>query len=409
VDDVRPVFPADSKTSLEMAGFLNAFLLRCADWGDTYRRKDEVFGHPSDQVATILALCDASHVSGAQIVALTHFAYQLYAVLGERMPGLRQPWDYTSALALTVPAIAGLCFHASEDRLQNALYLSAAGGAVLHQVRTEEITSLKSGASAYATARGLWCYRVSGAIKAPSSMFEGKDGWYRVIAPLEGELVGMGSDRSYAPVEVKSFPCFHVAQSPVECAIDVHEQLEKKTDKIRRIEIHVTETDSKRILRSDQRKYPLCQSEADHHIKYCLSIALLHGALTPLHYKPEFFHSKLTRQLIDLIEVQVLDSEKIRSLGNKSDACLLEVLLEDGEIVRSHRSQAEGSFSGLKTSDRVVKLQRVVEKKRKMLEQTCGIDLNPVERLVCDLENHEGYELLDVIQASIQTTDKESI
>jgi hypothetical protein len=131
--------------------------------------------------------------------------------------------------------------------------------------------------------------------------------------------------------------------------------------------------------------------------------------LTPLHYKPDFLNSALTRQLIDLIEVQVLDFEKIRSLGNKSDACLLEVLLDDGEIVRAHRSRAEGSFSGLKTSDRVMQLQKVVEKKRKMLEQTCGMDLSPVERLVYDLENHEGYELVDIIQASIETKNKKSI
>ena len=195
----------------------------------------------------------------------------------------------------------------------------------------------------------------------------------------------------------------------MECAISVHEQLEKQTDKIRRIVIHVTEIDAKRILRSDQRKYPLGQSEADHHIKYCLSIALQHGALTPLQYKPDFLNSKLTRQLIDCCEVQIMSSEQMRSLGNQSDACLLEVWLDNGELFSADRSRAEGSFSGLKSTDRVTQLQKVVGKKRKMLEETCGIDLIPVERLVYELENHEGYELLDVIQASIETKNKENI
>jgi len=193
----------------------------------------------------------------------------------------------------------------------------------------------------------------------------------------------------------------------VECAISIHNQLEKRIEKIRRVVIHVSETDAKRIIRADQQKYPVTQSDADHHIKYCLSIALQHGALTPLHYKPEFLHAKPTRQIIDCIEVEVLNPEKLRTLGNQSDACLLEVYLENGETITVQRSRAEGSFAGLKTSERVLQLRKVVAKKRKMLEEVCGMDLMPVERLVYDLESHNGSELLDLIQTSMETRNRE--
>ena len=122
------------------------------------------------------------------------------------MPGLKQPWDYTSALSLSIPVLAGVCLDDSPEKIQNALNPSASGGIVLHQVRTNEVTNLKSGATAYAIARGFWCLRISEAITAPGGMFEGEDGWYKAIAPLEGDLVGPGRDITYSPVEIKTFP-----------------------------------------------------------------------------------------------------------------------------------------------------------------------------------------------------------
>jgi 2-methylcitrate dehydratase len=402
VPETRPVYPSGLKTSLEMAGFLNAFLLRCADWGDTYRRKDGIFGHPSDQVAAILALCDNPSVSGRRVIELTHLAYQFYAVLGECMPGLRQPWDYTSALSLTIPIVAATCYSASPQRIQNALNLSAAGGAVLHQVRPGDITNLKSGATAYAVARGLWCYRVSDAIHAPNSMFDGKDGWYRVIAPLEGELTSLGSDATYSPVEVKTYPCFQVGQAPVECAISLHEQVMERMEQIRRIVIHVSDVDAPHIIRPNQGQYPLSQAEADHHLKYCLTTALQHGALTPLHYSAEYLQAGVTRRLIDLTEVQVLTADKAATLSDQRGACILEISLDNHTKVQESRPRAEGAFSGLDTIERVKQLQEVVEKKCRMLEAASGIDLTPVARLVYELENHDGCTLLDLIQASLQ-------
>ena len=402
VPEIRPVYPPGLQTSLEMAGFLNAFLLRSADWGDTYRRKGGIFGHPSDQVAAILALCDDPSVSGRRVIELIHLAYQLYAVLAERMPGLRSSWDYTTALSLTIPVIAATCFSASPQRVQNALNLSAAGGAVLHQVRPGDITNLKSGASAYVVARGLWCYRLSEAIQAPSSMFDGQNGWYRVIAPLEGELAGPGTDATYAPVEVKSYPCFHVGQAPVECAISLHEQVMGRMEQIRRIVIHVSDVDAPHIIRPNQGQYPLSQAEADHHLKYCLTTALQHGALTPLHYSAEYLQAGVTRRLIDFTEVQVLTADKAATLNDQRGACILELSLDNGTKVQESRPRAEGAFSGLDTVERVKQLQEVVEKKRRMLEAASGFDLTPVARVVYELENHDGYALLDLIQASLQ-------
>ena len=173
-------------------------------------------------------------------------------------------------------------------------------------------------------------------------------------------------------------------------------------EQICRIVIHVSDVDAPHIIRPNQGQYPLSQAEADHHLRYCLATALQHGALTPLHYSAEYLQAGVTRRLIGLTEVQVLTTDKAATLGNHRGTCILEIALDNGTTIQESRLRAKGAFSGLNTVERVKQLQEVVEKKRRMLESASGIDLTPVARLVYKLENHDGYTLLDLIQASLQ-------
>jgi 2-methylcitrate dehydratase PrpD len=203
-------------------------------------------------------------------------------------------------------------------------------------------------------------------------------------------------------VEVKSFPCFHVGQAPVECAISLHEQVIGRLERIRRIVIHVSRVDAPYIIRPNQGQYPQSQAEADHHIKYCLATVLQYGSLTPLHYSPEYLQAGVTRRLIDLTEVQILTHDKAATLGDHRGACILEVSLDNGTTVQESCLRAEGAFDGLDTIERIKQIRKVVENKRRMLEAASGLDLTPLARVVYELENHDGRTLLDNIQASLQ-------
>ena len=404
---IRPVFPSDMRTSLEMAGFLNAFFLRVADWGDTYRRENGIGWHPSDQIAAVLALCDLPGVSGCLIIELIHLAYQFYAVLQERMFAARPIWDYTTTLSLTIPVLAAVCFGAPPERIQAALNLNAACGAMLGQVRPGVITNMKSGASACAISGGLRSYLLSEAIKAPDSIFEGDLGWYKAIAPLKGGLSTLGADATYAPTEVKAFPCYHVGQAPVECAITLHDIVIAAggTDEIDRIVVHVSEIDIPYIVRSGQPQFPKNQSEADHHLLYCLAIGLRYGALTPLHYSDAYLGNPEIKRLISISNVLSKRFDKDDPKAQKG-ACRLVVTLKSGDILQESRLRAEGTFFGLSTAERLTQLGTVLDKKRCMLENSGGFDFSPVSNAVETLEKHEGRVLLDRIQGVIHNPSR---
>jgi len=399
--NIRPVWPLGLKTSLEMAGFLNAYFIRYVDWGDTYRRhRGGVGGHPSDQIGAILALCDTPGMSGRKIIELTHLAYQLYSVIQEQMLWSRPDIDYTTTLSLTTPVIAATCFNETPQIAQNALNLSASSGILLEQIR-RDVTNLKSAASAYSIARGLWCYRFSKAIQAPDSMFEGEYGWYKVVAPLEGELKSLGSEFTYEPIQVKSFPCCNAIQSAVECALHLYYDRPGELNRIQNIIIHVSETDAKFIFKPEQAKYPECHADADHHIRYCTATALQFGSLTPLHYSDKYLQDKLTRHLIDIMEVKVLTNEESAALDNQEGACILEISLKDGEALSESTSRASGVLHGLETAEREKRFKDVIERKREMIEKASGLNLSPISETVMELEDYDGCSLLDRIQSSL--------
>lgn len=400
---IRPVWPLGLKTNLEMTGFLNAYFIRYADWGDTYRRhRGGVGGHPSDQIAAILALCDNPGIAGTRIIELVHLAYQLWAVLQEQMLFSRPDLDYTTTLSLTTPILAATCFNEPPELVQNALNLSASGGTLLEQIR-RDVTNLKSAASSYAVARGLWCYRLSKVIQAPTSMFDGEYGWYKVIAPLEGKLIGLGTEATYTPVQVKSFPCCNANQAPVECALRLHDEVKEQLKQILHIKVHLSEIEVKITTKLGQAKYPQCQADADHHLRYCVSTALQFGALTPLHYSDEYFQNEMTHHLIDLMEVQTLTSDEAATLDNQEGACILEISLDGGKTLHESLSRASGILSGLKIAEREKHFREVIDRKRKMIEKASGFNLTPLSEILMGLEEYDGQTLLDRIQRALRS------
>ena len=403
---VRPVWPLAPETNMEMAGFLNGFFIRYADWGDTYRRRNGigVGGHPSDVFAGILALCDSADVKGTRLIEVTHLAYQMWSVLNENMMYKRLDVDYTTALSLIVPVLAGVCFDAAPERIQNALNLSASSGMILEQVRPGDITNLKSGATAYSTARALWCYRFSEVLRAPASMFDGRYGWNNVAAGLDGDFTVPEDYFAYETVQTKTFPAYNCAMAPVECAISIYDKLKDPKNQISGIDLRICETDAPWIFRVGQAQYPPNMAEADHNVKYCVAVALLTGSLTPLQYSDEYLQSPDVRGLMDVFNIYQMDAEEEAELScGNAGACKLEVRMKDGTVMRAHRLRPAGVLGGLEREERVKQLRAIVDRKRSMLEKSGGYNFESLFNTIFDLEKSSGRVLIDEIRKSLNT------
>lgn len=396
---IRPVYPAEVRTSLESAAFLNAFFQRHADWMDSYWHDSTLKGHPADNMAAVLALADDPDVSGARILELVYLAYQLWAAFYAAMPALESNnWDQTSLHGLIVPILASVRFGDNLEQMNESVRLSASSAMVLGQIRAGDITNWKCGVSGYAVARGLWCYRLSKAFSAPVSTFDGARGWDKVVAPV-GELRGRpaGEPPVYANINVKVYPCFQIAQGAVACANALHPRLEGRDDRVRRISITLGERNERIANRPGRGGFPTTHARADHEVAYCVATVLLHGTLSPLHFEPRFLQSADIRRLWECTEIHRFAPGAPEDVAGEGEACIMEIVMDDGHVVRHTAIRPDGAFAGLSDEARLEQVKALVGRKRRVLEQAWGCDLQPVQDVVEHLEQHAGPRLLQAV------------
>ena len=70
------------RTTPEMAAFANSTMVRYPDFNDSYRMKG--VGHPSDSVPAVLAIGEAVHADGKQLITATTLAYEMQVFLLKR-------------------------------------------------------------------------------------------------------------------------------------------------------------------------------------------------------------------------------------------------------------------------------------------------------------------------------------
>lgn len=405
-DHYRPVWPIDAKTGLEMAGFLNSYLLRYPDLSDTLRMvhaKLDAGGHPSDLMATIFTMCDEPGVNGKRIMECINVGYQMWYLLQNGMLTDRN-LDCSTALAFVTPVIAALCKNDGPERIQNALNLSVAGGIMLGRVRsTDDMTNLKSAAAGFATAKGFWSYRLSDVIEAPATIFTGNRGsWFKVVGPIDRPFKGIDQKALYQMIELKAFPCFNVGQAPVECGIEIHNQLHGNLSRIKKITLRKSVVEARMPFRSDRPKYPTDHPTADHHIEYCVNTAIIHGSLTPTHFGDNYIADPTVRRLIDMTELKVFTEDELTKIvdGN-TGGCSLTVELDDGTVLTEVRKHAAGNVIGIESSERVKIMRGIVARKWNMVRECYGYDLSPVGGVMQDFENRPAADFIDALRQVI--------
>lgn len=398
--NVRPLWPISSRCSVEMAAFLNGYCVRFADWGDAQRQSKGRGGHPSDMIAAALALCDCERVSGQRLIESVDMAYHMWVSVQSRMMYKRPELDPTTALALTTPLMGAVCLGASPERMQNALNLSASSGTILLQVRPADITNLKCGATGYALARALWMYRISEFIQAPESMFNGANGWYKVVAAPDEPLEAIG-DEVYEKIQLKMLPCCNVNQAPAWCGLRMHEKLSERLDDIVKLRLEICEADKKIALRPGRPRYPFDHPTADHHIRYCTAAALATGRFDLSSYNEEYLFNEKIRHFIDMLEVEVMSDGEHKQIGGIDGACKLKAVMKDGAELEECCVQPYGYFLGLSPEERNRRIERITDMKCKMLEEYYGYNLSEVVEKVWKLEDVSGRELMDAISSAL--------
>lgn len=286
-------------TQFEMDPIKAAFdigcIIRWLDFNDTWLAAE--WGHPSDNLGGILAVAD--YVSRQQIAngyepltmreVLTAMikAHEIQGVMALENSFNRVGLDHVILVKLASTAVVTQMLGGEHEEIMDAVSQALVDGQSLRTYRhTPNTGSRKSWAAGDATSRAvrLALITMTGEMGYPSALTANHWGFYEVL--FGGKSFEF--QRQYGEYVMEnilfkiSFPAEFHAQTAVECAVILHEQIKDRFEAIDRIELATNKSALKIISKEGELHNP---ADRDHCLQYMVAVALLFGGLEAEHYE----------------------------------------------------------------------------------------------------------------------------
>ncbi len=311
------------KTLPDLAAFANGSLVRYLDFNDTYLAKEPA--HPSDNIAAILAVGEASRASGKRIIQAIALAYEVQCRLCDAAALRPRGWDHVTYGAFSSALAAAKVMKLSDEQTLQAINLAGVANIALRQTRVGGLSMWKACAFSNAARNGVFAAMLAHqGMTGPSPIFEGEKGFMKLVSgPFE--LSAFGGERGQAPAPggslsppfkildtyVKHFPVEYHAQTAVEAALALREDLLKAEGVegvagITAIEVGSYDVAIEIIGRDPEKWRPQTRETADHSFPYCVAVALLDGKVT--------LHSFEAKRLTDPVVHELMQKVRVAPL-----------------------------------------------------------------------------------------------
>ncbi|MEC0231433.1 bifunctional 2-methylcitrate dehydratase/aconitate hydratase [Paenibacillus alba] len=277
------------------AAFNIGCMIRWLDYNDTWLAAE--WGHPSDNLGSILALADyisrsrvavgKKPLSVKDVLTMSIKAHEIQGVLALENSLNRVGLDHVHLVKIASTAVATAMLGGSKEEIGNALSNAWIDGASLRTYRHAPNTgSRKSWAAGDATSRAvrLALMAVGGEMGYGSALSAKTWGFQDVL--FRGKPLTLGRPLgSYVMEHILfkiSFPAEFHAQTAVECAFELHPLVQNRWQEVATI----TLTTHQSAMRIIDKKGPLHNpADRDHCLQYMVAIGLLFGTLTAEHYE----------------------------------------------------------------------------------------------------------------------------
>jgi 2-methylcitrate dehydratase len=282
-------------TSPELAAYANTTMIRFTDFND----------HFSDMMGGVLAIGEALHSTGKQVLTAIILAYQVQSSLsgaGGNDAGLDIGIYYAPAVAVAAGKLLGL----NKDQLANALSLALTLHVPLRVDRSNTLSMQKACGTAEAVRIAVFCaLSAREGMTGPSRPFEGRDGlWDRLtgpytrfrLSPSAPATTGLSGAIKRRPAEGYT-QAMHADVIPAVRAWTKADEIDS---------IHVEMPFSGWLEIADPPKWdPRNHETADHSMAYEASRALIDGDVYLDSFTREKFMDPAARALMNRITVSV--------------------------------------------------------------------------------------------------------
>jgi 2-methylcitrate dehydratase len=289
------VFGTNYQLDPVTAAFNLGTMIRWLDFNDTWLAKE--WGHPSDNLGAILAVSDWLSRNNLQHKPLMVFdvltamikAHEIQGVIALENSFNGVGLDHVILVKLASTAVVAQLLGLSLEQTINAISLVFTDGQALRTYRHAPNTgSRKSWAAGDATSRAVRLALIAqtGEMGYPTALTAKQWGFYDVL--FDGKPFTINQPyASYVMENVLfkiSYPAEFHAQTAVECAVILHNQVIDKLDDISEIVIRTHESAIRIIDKHGSLSNP---ADRDHCIQYMVAVALIYGNLTAAHYEDD--------------------------------------------------------------------------------------------------------------------------
>jgi 2-methylcitrate dehydratase len=289
-------------TSIELATFANSVMVRYLDYNDTYTSLGE--GHPSDMIPAVLAVGEAFHVGGKDLLLSVVAAYELFTALADVVSLRPKRWDHGYFVVFGSAAGSGKLLRLTKEQMGNALAIASAPNVPTRQTRSGELSMWKGCATAASAMAGVFAAMLAReGLTGPTEAFEGRHGVQeQVTGPFE--LLPLGANGQTFGVErttIKIFPTENHSQVPLKLILKLRRKI--SPEDIDRITVETYHRAYSEIGSEPQKWDPKTRETADHSLPYMLAAALRDGSVTIDTFNQENILDQSLRPLMNRIRV----------------------------------------------------------------------------------------------------------
>ena len=218
------ILGTSQRTLPELATFANGVMIRYLDGNDTLPGGG---GHPSDVIAPMLAVAEASRSDGKALITAIALAYEVYYAFfrGACMRDLGMDHVLYTAVASAVGA--GKLLGLDAARLGHAIALAVTPNIALHATRRGDLSMWKGVAAGNAARNGVFAALLAAeGMTGPESAIEGSHGLRELVGSFElGALAEAQGDYKVTQSNIKFFLSEYHSQSPITAALQLSREI----------------------------------------------------------------------------------------------------------------------------------------------------------------------------------------
>lgn len=332
----------DRQSSAEMAAFANGVMLRFLDLSDSYRVKSG--GHPSDVIAAILAVAEATQASGEALIAAIATAYEVYCAFCEAIDINSKGWDQPVYGILGATLACGQLMRLNREQMGHAVALALAPNMAMHHARRGELSHWKGCAAANGSRNAVFAALLArDGFTGPPAIFEGKKALWDIVGRFEFPALNRASDR-ICRTHLKSFPVNYHGQAAVWAALELRDMAgissTKNIDKIAAIHIDGYYSSVEEMASDPAHWAPKTHETADHSMPFVIASVLMDGGITADSFSRERLTDPRVARLMKATTVS--EDTALTALFPESAPCRMTLRLHDSTSIESYVKSPKG-------------------------------------------------------------------